>query len=99
MGAVAETNFWMTRRLRDAGRGDAAACFDLGMAFSSGTEGAELDLVEAHKWFNLASVWGEERGSELRIEISEEMTAREIAEAQRGARAWLAANGGTRRVA
>lgn len=83
------SNFTLERLLRAAGRGEAEACYDLGIACSSGTGGLELDLVEAHKWFNLAAAWGEERGSVCRVEISDEMTAREIAEAQRRARAWL----------
>ncbi len=71
-------------------RGDIDAYFELGMAYSSGSGGVDVDLVEAHKWFNLAAVGGNERGQECRAEIAEEMSAREIAEAQRQARAWLA---------
>jgi uncharacterized protein len=48
-----------------------------------------VDLIEAHKWFNLAALSGCTRGQECRAEIALEMTAREIAEAQRQARAWL----------
>ena len=67
----------------------AEAWFDLGVAFSCGTGGKPIDLVEAHKWFNLAALRGSEAGQSMRAEIAEEMTAREIAEAQRQARAWL----------
>jgi TPR repeat protein len=63
------------------------------VAYSTGTHGIEVDLVEAHKWFNLAALNGSERGQESRAEIADEMSAREIAEAQRQARAWLAATG------
>jgi len=55
------------------------------------------DLIEAHKWFNLAASKGHEEASWCRADISEEMTAREIAEAQRRARQWLLA--GERRAA
>ena len=48
-----------------------------------------VDLIEAHKWFNLAALSGGTRGQACRAEIAIEMTAREIAEAQRQARAWL----------
>ena len=88
--------FLIESRIADAARGDTDAYFDLGMAYSAGSEGLEIDFVEAHKWFNLAAVGGNERGQECRAEISEEMTAREIAEAQRRARAWLS---GTMRLA
>jgi uncharacterized protein len=81
--------FFMESRLADAARGDADALYELGVAYSTGSNGVDVDLIEAHKWFNLAALNGSERGQECRAEISEEMTAREIAEAQRQARAWL----------
>lgn len=76
--------------LAEAGIGEAGACYDLGVAFSTGSSGAPCDLIEAHKWFNLAAARGHEEAAHCRAEISEEMTAREIAEAQRRARQWLA---------
>ncbi len=76
--------------LAEAGRGQAGACYDLGVAFSTGSNGAPCDLIEAHKWFNLAAARGHEEAAHCRADISEEMTAREIAEAQRRARQWLA---------
>ena len=85
-------------RILEAAAGDADAYFDLGMAYSCGS-GVEINLVEAHKWFNLAAVNGDVRGQELRAEVAEEMTAREIAEAQRQARAWLAAHSPIRQAA
>ncbi|MFM7405075.1 MAG: hypothetical protein ACKO1N_13515 [Erythrobacter sp.] len=76
--------------LAAASRGQAGACFDLGVAFSTGSSGAPCDLIEAHKWFNLAAAKGHEEAANCRADISDEMTAREIAEAQRRARQWLA---------
>jgi len=81
--------FLIESRLADAARGDVDAYFDLGMAYSSGSGGIDVDLVEAHKWFNLAALGGCERGQECRAEIAEDMTAREIGVAQKAARAWL----------
>ena len=83
--------FLIESRMVAAARGDAKACFELGMAYSAGSDGVDIDLVEAHKWFNLSALGGNIRGQECRAEIAEEMSAREIAEAQRQARAWLAA--------
>jgi TPR repeat protein len=83
--------------LAGAAAGDSTACFDLGVAFSTGSHGVECDLVEAHKWFNLAAVGGHEEAAYCRADISEDMTARDIAEAQRRAREWLAM--GRRRAA
>ena len=90
-------NFLIESRLADATRGDARAFYDLGIAYSSGSAGVEVDLIQAHKWFNLAALNGSESAQECRAEISEDMTAREIAEAQRQARAWLSET--TRRAA
>jgi hypothetical protein len=85
--------FLVESRIAEAARGDAEALYALGVAYSAGSDGADVDLIEAHKWFNLAALNGSERGQECRAEISEEMTAREIAEAQRQARAWLSDTG------
>jgi len=62
--------------------------YELGIRYSVG-DTVPTDLVAAHKWFNLAALNGCTRGQQCRAEISIEMTAREIAEAQRQARAWL----------
>ena len=82
-------NFLMDSRIADAAGGNANALFELGVAYSTGSGGVEVDMVEAHKWFNLAAVNGHDEAMYCRAEISDEMTAREIAEAQRQARAWL----------
>ena len=87
---AAGTNALLASCLAAAGGGDISAYFDLGVAFSTGSHGVDCDLIEAHKWFNLAALRGSEQGQAMRAEIAEEMTAREIAEAQRAARAVLA---------
>ena len=79
--------------------GSVAALYDLGVAFSTGSHGAACDLVEAHKWFNIAAARGHEEAAWCRADVSEEMTAREIAEAQRRAREWLKMDGAERRAA
>ncbi len=83
--------------LAAAAQGDISAYYDLGVAYSTGSHGVACDLIEAHKWFNLAAVSGHEESAWCRADIAEEMTAREIAEAQRRAREWLSA--GLRRAA
>jgi TPR repeat protein len=62
--------------------------FELGMMYASGRS-VPTDLVSAHKWFNLAAMRGNGEASRLRREIAEEMSAAEIAAAQRAARDWL----------
>lgn len=76
--------------LAAAAAGHPAAYFDLGVAYSTGSHGVGCDLIEAHKWFNLAAVAGHAEAQMCRADIADEMTAREIAEAQRRARQWLA---------
>ncbi|QDM40894.1 MULTISPECIES: sel1 repeat family protein [Bacteria] len=83
--------------LAAAAQGDTSAYYDLGVAFSTGSHGVTCDLIEAHKWFNLAASRGHEEAAWCRADVSDEMTAREIAEAQRRARQWLSA--GQRRAA
>jgi len=87
----------LARCLAAAAAGDTDAYYDLGVAYSTGSRGVASDLVEAHKWFNLAAAAGHEEAAWCRADISDEMTARDIAEAQRRAREWLAAE--TRRAA
>ena len=91
MGAFSQkgADFLLRSRIADAERGDVEALYDLGVSYSTGRGGAPVDLIEAHKWFNLAALSGDTRAQACRAEISIEMTAREIAEAQRQARAWL----------
>lgn len=81
--------FLIESRLEEAEKGNVNACFDLGVIYSTGSDGADIDLVEAHKWFNLASLSGHDESKACRAEISLDMTPREIAEAQREARSWL----------
>ena len=68
--------------------GTARWLFQLGMMHCAGREVA-LDLVTAHKWFNLAAMRGNAEAKRYRMEIAREMTKSEIAEAQRQAREWL----------
>lgn len=95
--ASVELDALIARCLAAATRGDASAYYDLGVAYSTGSRGAPCDLIEAHKWFNLAAAGGSEEAAWCRADISDEMSAREIAEAQRRAREWLA--GGMRKAA
>ena len=68
--------------------GDTAAqFFKLGMTCSTGD--APLDMIEAHKWFNIAATLGMREAIRLRNEVAAEMSEREIATAQRAARDWL----------
>lgn len=87
--ATADSDSLIADCLAAATQGNTDALFDLGVAFSTGSHGADCDLIEAHKWFNIAASRGHEEASWCRADISDEMTAREIADAQRRAREWL----------
>ena len=65
------------------------AFYDLGVMYSTGSGQVTCDLVEAHKWFNIGASKGHDEAAWCRADIAEEMTAREIAEAQRRAREFL----------
>jgi TPR repeat protein len=64
------------------------ALFELGMMYSVGNS-VPVDLVSAHKWFNLAAMKGHADAARLRREIAAEMTDAEIGKAQLAAREWL----------
>src|SRR3954468_18885356 len=97
--SLKSATFLIESRLAGAAMGDPQALYELGVAYSTGIGGVEVDLVEAHKWFNLAALNGSQVAQECRADISEDMTAREIAEAQRQARACLADMADSRRAA
>jgi TPR repeat protein len=73
---------------RAATRPDAEQLFDLGVLYATGRN-VEQDLVAAHKWFNLAAASGYREAAFHRQQIAGEMSAKDIAEAQRAARDWL----------
>jgi len=72
----------------DARKGRADALYNLGLAYSTG-QGVGVDYVDAHKWFNLAAMRGSEIAKNWRAQIAREMSASQIAEAQRRAREFL----------
>ena len=61
---------------------------DLGMKYCLG-RGVTQSNVLAHMWFNIAALKGSDTARHYRSELSREMSANEIAEAQRKARDWL----------
>ena len=74
-----------------AGPVTADTMFSLGMMYSSGHE-VPVDLITAHKWFNIAAMKGHAEAARLRREIAAEMADAEIGQAQRAARDWIKAH-------
>jgi TPR repeat protein len=70
------------------GRAGGDMLFELGMMYSVGRD-VPVDLISAHKWFNLAAMKGSIDAIRLRREIACQMSDVEIATAQRAARDWL----------
>jgi TPR repeat protein len=62
--------------------------FELGLACSIGREG-RIDLIEAHKWFNIAAARGDKIAAQHREELAIEMSREEIAAALKAAREWI----------
>lgn len=68
--------------------GQPDALFELGLIYCSGRD-VDVNLVEAHKWFNLAAIRGNEEAKHYRLELSREMAKTDISKAQKLAREWL----------
>jgi len=64
--------------------------FERGLYWASGRSGV-VNLVAAHKWFNLAALKGRADAIQMRREVAELMSRDEIAAAQREARDWMMA--------
>ena len=64
------------------------ALFELGMMYAAGNS-VTVDLVTAHKWFNIAAMKGHPDAARLRREVAAEMSDAEIGKAQLAAREWL----------
>jgi TPR repeat protein len=67
-------------------QGDSNNLYKLGLIYSTGQE---VDLVQAHMWFNLAATRGSDAAKECRRELADMMSKDEIASAQKRAREWL----------
>jgi uncharacterized protein len=61
---------------------------ELGLMYATGRD-CEVDLVAAHKWFNIAAIKGSDRAAGLRAELAATMSKSDIALALRQAREWM----------
>ncbi|WP_367715301.1 sel1 repeat family protein [Nitratireductor sp. GISD-1A_MAKvit] len=80
--------------VQEAGFGTAGSStqadvlFQLGMMYATGRD-CDVDLVAAHKWFNIAAIKGSARAAELRSELAAGMSKQQLAKALRDAREWM----------
>jgi TPR repeat protein len=72
-----------------AEQGHAGAQCLLGVAYYTG-EGEPKDDVQAHMWLDLAGAQGVTEAEKVRDFLQKDMTAAQLAEAQRLAREWKA---------
>lgn len=68
--------------------GQPDALFELGLSCCTGRDGI-VDLVQAHKWFNIAAMRGNDEAKRYRLEVARDMSKAEIVQAQKLAREWL----------
>jgi uncharacterized protein len=80
-----ETQTQTTTILADNGEPNL---FELGLSHATGI-GADVDYVEAHKWFNIAALRGDGEAKVRRQELTAMMTQSQVSAAQRAAREWL----------
>ncbi len=64
------------------------ALFELGLMYCAGRD-VDLDMVEAHKWFNLAALRGNEAAKQYRQDVARELSKAQVGVAQKRAREWL----------
>lgn len=81
---------YIEKQIKAAEFGKPEDQYRTGLLFATG-DGVPLDLVTAHKWFNLAAMNGNLEARESRSEISMDMSRGEISVAQKMAREWYLA--------
>jgi hypothetical protein len=87
---MARLEFSTSESLEHTGQiGAADTLMALGLMYCTGRD-TRVDLVQAHKWFNLAAQRGNPEARRYRQEIAVDMSKAEIARAQKLAREWLA---------
>ncbi|WP_374788760.1 sel1 repeat family protein [Brucella oryzae] len=64
---------------------------EMGMKFAIGRD-CEIDVVQAHKWLNIAAIRGSEKAARMRNQVAATMSKGELAAALRGAREWMTAH-------
>ena len=74
-----------------ASQGNALAQFNLGLMHNRG-QGVSKDQVRAHMWLNLSALTGHKKAAKLRDIVAENLTDRNLSDAQRFARECIAKN-------
>lgn len=85
---MARFDIWNAERAPLGEAPDGDTLFQLGMRYAATAATAD-ERVAAHKWLNIAAMRGIAEAARRRREIAAEMSAAEIAAAQRAARDWV----------
>ncbi|HET7412439.1 MAG TPA: sel1 repeat family protein [Pararhizobium sp.] len=70
------------------GEAKADTLCEMGLRYATGRD-APIDLIAAHKWFNIAAIKGSDRAAELRGDVAQMMTKPQLVMALRAAREWM----------
>ena len=62
--------------------------YQAGLVYATGLN-VEIDLIAAHKWFNLAALRGSDEAKIQRAEMADMMSTDEVKQALQSAREWL----------
>lgn len=71
---------------------DAADLFRLGLIYSTDHQDSGPNYIEAHKWFSLAAMMGNDAAKSYCMELKHEMSREDLTLAQRAARGWMLEN-------
>ena len=75
-------------QMTSGGSATSDILYELGVMYAVGRD-VEQNLIEAHKWLNIAAFRGSDNAARYRRELAIEMSTTEIAAAQREAREWI----------
>ncbi|MFD1197607.1 sel1 repeat family protein [Brucella gallinifaecis] len=84
------TQFQSMTQQNQAGTQDRIL-LEMGLKYAVGRD-CEIDVIEAHKWLNIAAIRGNQKAERMRNQVAATMTKSELAAALRGAREWMTAH-------
>ena len=61
---------------------------EVGLKYAIGRD-CEINVIEAHKWLNIAAIRGNAKAERMRNQLAVTMSKGELAAALRGAREWM----------
>lgn len=62
--------------------------FEMGVMYATGRD-CDINVVEAHKWLNIAAIRGHKQAADMRTQLAGTMSKTELATALREARKWM----------